>query len=229
MQLRGDSFDESFFHWIIEIVLGKFQYFKNHPRANFLLLKSIWTVLIVYILAVFLFYIVYRVFEPSKGINAYINENFYHSIIASITGLLTAISVIYWQSAKIFYQKWHYCSNLYNKIISTDHKNHKEIYRTLSNALAIDLILLDLWAHRAFKEVFRDELKNAINNYDRLEIRNSIFNKVNNNQLSENEALHILQAYQYKILENESWDNKRFHTFNLCNECKFRIKKFINL
>ncbi len=144
---------------------------------------------------------VHYIFDPQEQFICYINKNFYHAITALITGFFTAISIVYWQASKIYHQKWRYCSDLYNKIISIN-PYEQEKYRILSNALAIDLVLLDLWSHRSFKELFRDELETAIKHYKCNSPHPSLSDKVNKRQLSEKEALEILQANQDRLMKN---------------------------
>ena len=74
-------------------------------------------------------------------------------------------------------------------------------YKKLKNALAMDLIVLDMWAHRSFKELFRDELEIAIESTSISELKkNEAIIKANLHKLTESEALEILQKYQHHLL-----------------------------
>lgn len=189
-------------HWSIEnLVFFKWTFFKNRPRANFILIKSILTVIILSIII----FLITEAFNKlgirtnnEKNFLLFLEKNLYNLLIT----FLGAISIIYWQTATIFQKKWLYCNELYNKILALD---GNDIYHhdLLCNALAIDLLTLDLWAHRSFRDFFRDELNNAISNYKSEYILDKTIEKINNGYLNERDAFDILESHQRKLLERE--------------------------
>lgn len=210
IKLVSEPISNGFWHWVIEnIILCRWQSFKNDPRSNYLVIKSGFTVIIIfgliYILGVILYHIIPISFETSM--NGYIKNNLNKIII----GFFGSTSLVYWQTAKMYQKKWLYCSELYNKIICLDPNEKEGVYRVLSNALAIDLVILDLWAHRSFKELFRDELKLAIDKEG--DLKNYYLSKMIDGKLSESEAMAILQKHQYKLFKEQFNKNKFLNKF----------------
>lgn len=73
--------------------------------------------------------------------------------------LLGGVSVLYWNLSGIFNRQWQYCCDLYLKVLQEkDHVRQAALRATLAE----DLVVLDLWAHRSFAELFKDELERAI-------------------------------------------------------------------
>ena len=75
----------------------------------------------------------------------------------------------------------------------------------MSNALAIDAIVTMMWSHRSFGSIVYHELKVAIEASDK---RDDYIFKFNNNLLSENEAVYILESYQLKLIEKYKVNKK---------------------
>ncbi len=114
-----------------------------------------------------------------------------------------AMSLVYWNSSSLFNRKWTYCCDLYNEMLKLERgsQSNELRYKKLKNALAMDLIVLDMWAHRSFKELFRDELEIAIESTSISELKkNEAIIKANLHKLTESEALEILQKYQHHLL-----------------------------
>ncbi len=107
----------------------------------------------------------------------------------------------------LVHKKWEYCANLYNKTLES---RCRESRAMPLNALAIDILTLDLWATRSFKALFYDELTLSIEclygksdpSYGK-EIRR----KAKMGELSEEDALVLLERRQNKLL-NERFPRK---------------------
>ncbi len=156
-------------------------------------MKSLGSVCVGVLFIIIIVYLVDLFLNLNIEFITVIKENIIHYSIAFIA----ALSFFYWQSAKMDQKKWLYCSDLYNTLIQENHGN-AIISKILGNALAIDLIILDLWAHRSFKELFCDELNQAV---EKRADKYCLITKVNEKKLTEDEALFILQQYQDDLLE----------------------------
>lgn len=209
IKLKGEKIEWrsiwSIFHFLIEkIILFKWQYFKNNPRANFLIIKSGLSTFFIFIL------ILISSFLPN-----YINDSSYKKFLEMILnpmntieffgGFFGSLSIIYWNSSRLYHKKWRYCCDLYNKIIEMDHELlQREI---LINALAIDILAVDLWAHHSFKEVFADEIVESIkeSNYCESEKEN-LHEKSRRGLLNEIEARNLLRSRQNALLKENNSD-----------------------
>ena len=152
-------------HWLIEKGFGRFQWIKNNPRSNFLLLRSIWSTSVIFFPLVGCLYLV----------DAFPKEVDAFELALFFCG---GVSALFWNMTNLYNAKWRYCANQYNDIIRFDYdryacsnckkkkgeeecpnvKNKKDL---LNNAFALDLLKLDFWAHTSFWEVFSSEIKKA--------------------------------------------------------------------
>lgn len=158
---------DSLWHWFIErYVFFRDQRFKNDPRANYLLpitLKSFLAITIIGTVAVGFFVATYgaarfgiiSLRDLFPGHESLTFSNVMKFTMPTIAGL----SVAYWNVSTMYNRKWNYCADLYNKMLATEDATARA---QLRNALAIDLLVLDLWAHRSFRELFRDELESSL-------------------------------------------------------------------
>lgn len=110
---------------------------------------------------------------------------------------LGAVSITFWNMSGTLQKKWIYSSNLYNDILKANKKKRP----LLINALAIDLLILDLWAHRSFAELFADELEENIEQKELSHNQNDMFDKVNDGRLPEHTALKLLEDRQRILIK----------------------------
>lgn len=204
-------------NWFVEnLVLFRWQSYKNYPRLNFLLFKATATVVASFfyisVLAGGLFY----VFAPIFGVDHFVQMGHWGRAVIDhlpgvVTGFLGALSLVYWKTAELTHKKWEYCCNLYNHAIVADGKNHD----LLVNALAIDLLIVDLWAHRSFRELFSEELQSAMLDgiNDDLE-KSELASRVTSGKLDENQAMHYLLAKQQKLLSTQEKDSAKVRPFS---------------
>lgn len=171
--LCGDR-DESLLHKLLEgWIFLRIDGFKNSPRMNYILLRAIWISVgwlvatpAVAIGTTFLLMHILSTWMPS--LNTSMNSawtqiatewfKLKHFLTAYI-GLVGAISVVFWNISTSVRQQWAYCADVYYKVLSSEPRAKKDV---VANSLAIDLLVLDHWAHRLFAEFFRDELAEAI-------------------------------------------------------------------
>ncbi len=172
-----------FFRWI---------FFKNRPRGNLLFVRSL---LIVGFFAALFF-------------------RFRHDWELLLLGIdvdpaiLLAGAVVfgYWSMLSAFYSKSAACNQIYLEMIKAGGEGHTITAKLLSNALAIELLTLDLWAHRRFRMLFARNLYRAIEHAysgdsQRLEMKlpakiEDLYALVNGGHLQSKEARVLLDNYQ---------------------------------
>lgn len=118
----------------------KWMYFKNRPRANLLLLRS---VLMVTVFSVGFFYFFYDFGLVLEGIE-----------IDPVIALAGAVVVGYWNMIATFYKKSQACNYLHVELLKATGDGKLQTAELLSNSLAIELLTLDLWAHRKYRHLF---------------------------------------------------------------------------
>ena len=128
-----------FFKWI---------YFKNRPRGNLLFLRS---TLMVGAYALIFFYFFYDFGLVLEGIE-----------IDPVIALTGATIIGYWHMTSTFYKKSKSCNDLNVEILKAVGREDHKTVELFSNALAIELLTLDLWAHRKFSSIFSEEIYKAI-------------------------------------------------------------------
>lgn len=210
IQLKGEEINgvKAIINFLIELALCKHQYIKNHPRGNYLVWKTVWFCVVLPLflyLALFLFALsldmtkqgaqfclklseIQTQFPLLFNFTNYINQ---HSFKVYLMPLLGIMSVVYWNLWKDYHSKWMYCCNVFNQILTLDENKADKLRR----ALAIDLLILDLWAHRSFSEFFRDSLLEALKAMKQ-DDKEFYIEKINRGEISECEALRILEGYQ---------------------------------
>ena len=209
--LKSDKNDSSFHKFLEHWILWKREKYKNKPRGNCLIIRSLFVVFTIFsIMGPLIILLNYLIsFLPDKifCINLFLDNSMSSIVPKEITttnvivSFFGAVSILYWNIMSLFNKKWAYCCELYNKIISKNRGKSKQ--KLLENALAVDLLTLDLWAHRSFSKFFSKELTKSIKKkYCKDEImRNIIISKANEQRLTENEAWDLLN-YRHEELQN---------------------------
>lgn len=121
--------------------------YKNAVRANFRIFSSILVTVFFVCLWILL----------SDLLNIFPSEK----IIFSVSTLITVLGVtssFFIMERKSLYEKWIYLAGLYNKILEQK-KGHKR--NAMECALAMDLIDMEMWAHRSFRDFFNSVAANA--------------------------------------------------------------------
>ena len=216
--------------WFVEkLVLHRWQYFKNNPTGNNLFIRAILCVTSAFFiwgfpLAVLIFMLILELkdcldyldwFNLSFSVETD-NKISFQDIFLAFIG---SISISYWNMSNLFGRKWEYCSKLYNDITtlkyerqeggSTNEDLKKIILDRMRNALAIDLLMVDLWAHSSFSSFFYDEMKKSIldprgdDEEGECEKCRVLLSNLNEGKLSEDAALDILEKRHINLFKRE--------------------------
>jgi hypothetical protein len=210
--LKPDVKSSSLHQFLEHYVFWRIPKFKNNPRGNYILIRAFLIVFSVFILACITGLIMLSLFSvipqftPWDGLTQLLTvENF----IKLFIGFLGSTTVSYWNINSLFNRKWTYSANLYNKIV--EHRSSSTSCSTqLENAFAIDLLTLDLWAHRSYADLFAHELERCIlDKYSDLGNRSDWFEKINNDNLTESEAWELLNYRHSNIVALHSGSNQK--------------------
>lgn len=191
VKLKEDSIEgfqdvfNSFFEYFI---FFRWIYFKNNPRGNLLLIRAI--------LAVGLLgFLYYSFFSSFRLIIAGID-------VDPVIAMAIFITIGYWNMSSVFHKKSNYCASLYNEYLKQVGSGNKNSALLLGNLLAINLLALDLWAHRTFSSLFAEYLELAIKNtvISDQDI-NQIFEKINQGKMDVAESRKYLLAHQKIIMD----------------------------
>ncbi len=197
---------QSFIHFIIEkFILCRWQFWKNNPRVNMMIIKaaiSVAAVSFIGLVIATIFYFTYHL--PINGSASFfklsdeIGGIEFKSWLKLGFLLSGSTTIAYWNMSTMFNKKWTYVVDLYNKIIQLDSSKKTELLR---NALAIDLLTLDLWAHRSLCSLFKNELIKAIKHthLDNQDDITQALSRMTTGLLTETEAMKYLE-YRHNIL-----------------------------
>ena len=228
--LKGDYSVKAIIHIVIEnLILCKWQIFKNNPRGNVLILRSLWIslflpTLILLILLLFKYLLsdssansVYTFFNKNDSLEMkeYIfNFRFFKSYLLPWLGLNLIIYSNLW---KDYHTKWSYCSALYNEIAK---QSCDKVRRNLISNFAIDLLFLDMWAHRSFYGSFRTSVEDAIE-HKYSSCTECQIERLNRGEFTENEIAKILEQYQSDLTDG------KFELNYECKCCKEKLSDFL--
>lgn len=189
----------SFLNFLCEnLILFKFQFFKNYPRSNFIFIRSILMccVLPIYssVIVFIIFYFAYinsgtPLIESFLLFVAYIKICLLKNLDKVSIYLGATTSIIFWNMGRISFKKWNYCSTLQAKI-KTEYNEKLEVI------LALNILKLDLWAHPILRTEFASTLKKAIS-YETSSVQKRvlIIRKYNEGKYHEDNAEEVLQNY----------------------------------
>ncbi|OQW47421.1 MAG: hypothetical protein A4S09_15345 [Proteobacteria bacterium SG_bin7] len=178
-----------FFRWI---------YFKNRPRGNLLLLRSC---LVVGTYSAIYYYFFGSFSLVLEGIE-----------VDSIICFAGAIVFGYSNMLGVFHRKSDSCTKLYVQMVSLSTTGNKSAAELLSSTLCLQLLTLDLWAHRMFRRVFSNYLHLAIkftytnspeliSHHNLPEKIEDAIKMVNSGKLQAKVARMFLDNYQGHLLE----------------------------
>jgi hypothetical protein len=112
---------------------------------------------------------------------------------------------LFWQEKRHLYSKWQYLAGLYNTVIQAGHSGEK-LYCTRDVArvaLSVDILELEMWAHKSFREEFRSTLADAIEKAHLAEphVAEALNSKLTTNGIRKKVAAEYLASYQSDIFE----------------------------
>ena len=233
VELKGET-GTSWMHNFFEIwILFRWQSIKNNPRANYLIFRSFMSVLVVFLLM----FLVWSMFFCCIGnfldcmtgfeyFSKHKNDFLKYAVEPKRVGRIIfyffgSVSVLFWNMTNLYNRKWQYCCGLYNDILKEKFGTKRDALR---NALALDLLKLDFWAHASFKELFVKELERSISNSNYPDAcKESLFKKVSFGNLSENEASYLLNKMQLCLLEKQK-NEEESGVIKL--DSKYEVEKF---
>lgn len=179
-----------------------------------MLISSFFTVVAVLIVAFFcygllLVFFEYIYFPPV------VTRVSTESLVKYSIGFFSSVAGVHWHHRRVYASQWKYCADLYNEIIKivVDNYKNEKIKNRLILALCIDLIDLDMWAHKSFSEMFKNEIFESIdwltktNPKECLTLFNEVdFEKIKFNIISEgiyeDQAKEVLLAHLSQILDS---------------------------
>ncbi|MFK8137452.1 MAG: hypothetical protein AB8E15_03740 [Bdellovibrionales bacterium] len=178
-----------FFRWI---------YFKNRPRANLLLIRSM---MIMGLFTGTFFYFVSDFELVLAGIE-----------IDPVIALFVALVIGHWNLAGTFFSKSASCNEVYLQYLNCiSEGNHMKIF-IFRNALALQLLTLDLWNHRLYRELFAKDLESSVyyffakrDLFDSPKIKfqgtpEGFIDRINKGKIKTSEAHYLLTTYQKALL-----------------------------
>jgi hypothetical protein len=175
-------------NWIFEyLVFFKWIYFKNRPRGNFLFLRSI-------MVTTFFGFIYYTLFSSLELLIMGVD-------IDPIIILALVVTIGYWNMTYVFQRKSVDVTNLYNQYLIELGQGHKQSADLLLNSLSMQVLAVDLWAHRSFTDIFVKALNLAIKDDNGSD---DWSNKLESNKMSVREARELLQNRQNKLIQGLS-------------------------
>lgn len=202
-------------------ILWRRQSWKNKPRVNHLIWKSVLcvvSVLLVFFIVVTGIVLIISLFrggtlcDPS-GLSIFRDclTTAFHKMFDCahlfyyVPGFAATCSISYWNMANMFNKKWEYCCRLYNEVLKVEAGTNGDASR-MRNSLAIDLLVVDLWAHRSFSQFFAVELEAAIKGIYGSEsqaAKDNISN-INSGNLTENRAMEFLEKWNSDLYQKRS-------------------------
>jgi len=68
-------------------------------------------------------------------------------IIKAVLTYFSTVSVLWWHTTGVIREQWSHANSVYNEMLKSS-----DAHNLIAVSLAIDLLILDLWAHRSFCE-----------------------------------------------------------------------------
>lgn len=177
-------------------IFFRWMYFKNRPRANLLFIRAF--------LITSTFFFIYVQFRHDFEL---ILEGF---DMDPVLAYIAAIVIGDWKMVNTFYRKSEACEALYIEMIKAEGAGNTHLATLLSNALAIELITMDLWAHRKYSRIFANNLALAIDHVYSIPERpaslklaesiDQVWDALNRGKMQVHDAREILNVYQLHLL-----------------------------
>ena len=169
--------------------------YKNNPRGNFIWIISFLRVSFYYILLISIYTYFYSI---ECFINIFETNSYYFIVI--IATFFTLVNTVYNSIKQTFKSKWEYLANLYN--ITLKNIENENLYNLHENTLAIDIIVSMMWGHRSFDSIAYAEVLTALDYFKEADssFYDDYITKFNESDLTESNAIKILEKYQLVLL-----------------------------
>lgn len=169
----------------------------NNVRANLRIISAGFTAAFVFTFGFWIYSSLAITLNPSWPTSA-------ESVIATSTiGFLTLWTGLFWNEKVSIHKKWEYLASLYNEILRTDFAKKSEYPKRalLENALALDILQLEMWSHESYAEFFRTALEEAIHVSRERSEADWICKGLSSKGILANEAKEYLLIHQEALLE----------------------------
>ena len=130
------------------LIFFRWSYFKNRPRGNLLLLRAL---LIVGFFGAAYYQLVSDFDLVLGGIE-----------IDPVIAMFAGVVIGYWKMTDVFHKKSETCVRLYHDYLKAMSKGHEREGEILFNNFAMQILTVDLWAHRSFRVHFARALEEAL-------------------------------------------------------------------
>lgn len=131
----------------------------NNVRANLRLVAAWWTATIVSLTA-------FNVYSWLLTLLLVDVQPFsQESVSTAVVGYFALWGGLFWREKVSIHNKWQYLAQLYNSLLEAEpsKKNRYRKRELLENALALDVLQLEMWSHESYAELFYCALKESIN------------------------------------------------------------------
>lgn len=193
---------------IIEIGLfakSDFTGYYNNVRANLRIFSSGFTAFIVLAIG----FVIYMETMTFIEVDWWPSENPQTLIAGAIVSFFTLWTALFWNEKVSIHKKWEYLANLYNEILKTEPAISKpEIgylpYQKrdlLVNALALDILQMEMWSHESYADLFYDSLEEAIRSIHDENHASFICSKLPTSGIYRSDAKQYLLDHQQIILK----------------------------
>lgn len=184
LQLKGNPFRwpqsiAQFWQTFTEkLVLFNWSSSKNHNSSSQLMLRALLccvasAIYLFVLVGVFAFIVsqLYKVFgfvDYANSITQFFDPTGVRWIeVLIIPGVIT-IGAVFWSFKSTYISKWTYCADLYNRILFddllVDSKSKKA--KLIRAAFVIDILTMELWAHRSFQNILQYVFGEIAEGYD---------------------------------------------------------------
>lgn len=212
VKIKEDPIDgilKDFSGWIDrvidEMVLRKVDSngYRNNLKGNL----RIWPAIVIsfYWFAPLVFSTLYFFFDSPEAIESIGLGPLLTFYVSVTSAFIASVSGIFWKEKSSLYNKWEYLAALYNDMNQADPARTLNEYpkrEFLRVSLAFDILVMDMWAHRSFADVFHDCLSDAIMSYEQSESTGKeIVGQLVSIGLSRKRANGYLEAYQERLLK----------------------------
>lgn len=140
-----------------------------------------------------------------------LNDQLCENKLQQLATFAAIFSTLFWNERASYYSKWIYLANLYNEVIKekpfvlgseTDDTVIYSYKDSLTIALALDIVQMEMWSHDSFKDIIESCLIDAFKFIEKVEISKSELFILTNN-MTKKSVINLLLEYQEYILNDQ--------------------------